>query len=355
MPDPGTKPGRGSLAEIELQRLGLPALLSAQYDLLLPGPEVDKDGTLTKRAQVRDSSNYAPTENVDRYAVQMAESEFPPIIVTLDDYIADGNTRRAASLKRKVRYFPAWVIQIKYETASPEKRMQIEALAATMNAQNGQPLTLKERRRHCASLIKMNWKNEQIARALGIPTSQVTSIRQEADARARIMAVGIKNGRLREPSLRALGKVPVLALNNAPYVELVRLAEDAALKADEIITLAREAKETGSDTAALQRLAEVRKEMEERIRQNALTGVGNPSPAAMLRRFSGWILRYTENPGLLAETVPAVMFKHRDILSNIAAVAQGALARQDSLIEEAGITEDDDDTLTDEDDGEEAA
>src|SRR5215471_1061469 len=275
MPDPGSKP-KGSLAEIEFNRMGLPALMNAQYDLLLPGPEKDKDGTLTKRAQVRDSDNYVPAEAVDRYSVQMGESEFPPIIVTMDDYVVDGNTRRQASLKRKNRYFPAWVIQIKYETAPPEKRMQIEALAATMNSQNGQPLTLAERRRHCASLIKMNWKNEQIARALGIAVSQVTGIRQEADARARITAVGVRNGRLRPAVLRSLGRTAVLALNNTPYVELVRLAEDANLKADEITTMAKAARETGSDTAALGYLGEQRNGMADRIRQNALTGVGNP-------------------------------------------------------------------------------
>jgi hypothetical protein len=79
--------------------LGAKAKLNAEYDLTL----IDPDG----RVQVRIDKNNAPREMVERFAGQMSFSVFPPIVVTQDNRIVDGNTRYRARLKREDRFTPA--------------------------------------------------------------------------------------------------------------------------------------------------------------------------------------------------------------------------------------------------------
>ena len=93
------KPSTPVTAEIE--RLGLSYHEDQNFDL----NRLSKD----RRVQVRDSDHYAPPERVEEYANQMAQTIFPPIVVTSDDYLIDGATREAAYAIRKQRFVPAYV------------------------------------------------------------------------------------------------------------------------------------------------------------------------------------------------------------------------------------------------------
>src|SRR5215203_2944942 len=76
------------------------------YDLL------DLDPTF--RVQVRLDRNNAPKEMVERFKLQMSQSEFPPIVVSRDKRIIDGNTRYRAKLGRDEVYMPAIIVPLSY-------------------------------------------------------------------------------------------------------------------------------------------------------------------------------------------------------------------------------------------------
>lgn len=309
-----------SAAIVEIERLGFTFTEVAQYAL----EELDPK----RRVQVRESEHYAPKDQVERYAIQMGESQFPPIIVTEDAYIVDGNTRVGAKLLRGEKFFPAIILDVAYGSATDKEKYLLDALAATLNAQNGQPLTPRERRTIVERLLRLDWKNEQIGRAIGVGIAAVTEVKQEMDAVARLRRVGVDNGHLKGASLRALGKKPVQVLNDEPFKDLASLAEQARLNATEIVTFAKQAKETGSDDGARQVVASLRTEMEDRIREQALTGASKPPVARQLRQHLGFITKFTDDAQTLVETNPDVMPQHIAALESAIAVLQSVLEAQ---------------------------
>lgn len=292
---------------VEIERLGFSYTEVAQFDLTRL--------STSRRVQVRDASHYAPKESVERYAVQMAHSEFPPIVVTSDDWIVDGNTRTGAALLRGVKFFPALVLNVAFQGASTKQENELHALAATLNALNGMPLTAKETRDVVDRFVRLGWKAEQIGRAIGVKATAVAAAKREIDAVAKLRRVGLDpDSSVRAASLRALGAKDTLALNDVPFKELAKLASDAGLNAGEITSIAREVKEVGSDTGQVARVDELRVELGDRIRERALTGVGTPSLSRQLRQHLGFVAKYEGCEPELIETDPNVAGRHLDAL-----------------------------------------
>jgi len=292
---------------VEIERLGFKWTLVSQYDL---GRVSD-----AQRVQVREVSHYNPKSSVEEYAVMMGQSVFPPIVVTSDDWIIDGNTRVRAALKRESKFFPAVVLDVAWGGASPKQQDELYALAATLNQQGGQRLTAKEVREVTARFVRLGWKAEQIGRAVGVRPSGVTAIKKEIDAAAKLKRVGLDaSGSIKGASLRALGGSQALSLNDVPYKELAKLSADAALNASEIGTAAKEAKAVGSDTGAIDMLANLRTEMGDRIRENTLTGHAKPPVSRMLRQHLGFVTKFAGDEQQLIETDPKVGPAHIEVL-----------------------------------------
>jgi hypothetical protein len=307
----------------EIERLGFTWREDPQYPLANLSPE--------RRIQVRDDKNYAPKEGVARYAEQMGHSVFPPIIVTEDGWIDDGNTRVGGALVRGQNFYPALVLGVEWEgpTTTEAQRQNLYLLAATLNSQNGNPLTESEKRRACAEALRAGWKAEQIGRAVGVHASGVTQIRKEIDAEIKLHKVGMdSNGSLKGASLRALGTKEALGLNDEPFKALAVLAGDAGLNAGEINTAAKEAKATGSDTAAIAYLDTQRTEMADRIRNRQLTGVGSPPVSRQLRQHLGFITKFAGREAELIEGNPNVFGTHVEALKSAIAVLTEVLKRQ---------------------------
>lgn len=305
-------------ATVEIERLGFTYDLVPQYDLSKLDPSSGR------RAQVRDEKNYAPKEGVERFAVQMAHTEFPPIVVTADGWVVDGNTRTGAAAKRGVKFFPAYVLDIAWEKATENQRNDIRILGATLNAQNGQPLTPAEARRNTEACLARGWKVEQICRALGLKAAQVVGVKKEMDARAKLEVAGT-NG-IKGPALRALGEKTVLGLNNDPFKALAVLTAEAGLNAAEIRDLAKEAATSGSDEAAVARLQAAHAEMTERIRQHKLTGAGGPSLASQLKMRLSWIVKHAGTEAELVESNAAAIPEYLDNLRTAVGVLQATIA-----------------------------
>lgn len=304
-------------ATVEIERLGFTHDLIPQYDLSKLDPSSGR------RAQVRDEKNYAPKEGVERFAVQMTHVEFPPIVVTNDGWVVDGNTRIGAAAKRGLKFFPAYVLDIAWEKATENQRNDIRILGATLNAQNGQPLTPAEARRNTEACLARGWKVEQICRALGLKAAQVVGVKKEMDARAKLELAGT-NG-IKGPALRALGEKTVLGLNNDPFKALAVLTAEAGLNAAEIRDLAKEASTSGSDEAAVARLQAAHAEMTERIRQHKLTGGGGPSLASQLKTRLAWINKFAGTETELIELNPVAIPEYVENLRTAVGVLQGAI------------------------------
>jgi len=320
-------------AIVEIERLGFEWGEVEDYDLT----QIDR---LHRSVQVRDAAHSAPKDAIERYAIQMGEtapSAWPPIVVTSDAWIVDGNTRVEARLLRKEKFSRAIVLDVAWEGASSKQRDMLFALAATLNAMNGTALTPQETRRAATSLIALGWKAEQIGRAIGLATGGVTQVKKEIDAAAKLERVGMDpNGSVKGTSLRALGAKDVVGLNDVPFRELAKLAADAGLNAREIAATAKDARATGSDTAAVDLISKLRTEHGDRIRERELTGVGKPPMSRQLRQHLGFVTKFHAESGTefagreqeLIETDPKVNATHVEALTRAVAVLTAVLEMQ---------------------------
>lgn len=309
-----------SAAEVEIERLGFGYAEVGDFDLTRLSPD--------RRVQVRDASHYAPKESVERYAVQMGEVAFPPIVITADDWIVDGNTRVGAKLRRKEKFTAALVLDVAFEHGTNKQRTELYGLAATLNSLNGVPLTAKEIREVAPKFIALGWRTEQIGRAIGLSPAGVTAVKKEIDATAKLRRVGLDPEGIRGASLRALGSQVVLALNDVPFRELASLATAAGLNASEITETAKEAKATGSDSEALETIQKLRAELGGRIRERELTGVGKPPVSRQLRQHLGFVTKFAGREHELLETDPKVNETHVVALTTAIDVLKAVLAIQ---------------------------
>lgn len=309
----------------EVERLGFEWELMPQYDTT----QLDMD----RRVQCRETKHYAPRETVQRYAVQMAAKPFPPILVTRDKWIVDGNTRiRAKELQRKKGgdvFFPAVVLHADYENASRKQQNLLHALASTFNASNGVALTNKESREDAVRYLELGWKHDQIEVALGLTSTAITQVRREIDAKARLNRVGITpNGQFKDTSLRALGTKEVLNLTDAPYRELATLTADAGLSGKEITTAAKEARATGSESGALEKIETLRTELNDRIREKTLTGRVQSPLSRKLREHLTFVTDYAGREDQLIETDPKVNAIHIETIGRAIDVLNEVLRMQ---------------------------
>jgi len=322
------------LALAEIERLGLKYTEESQYDLSTLSFE--------RRVQVRETGHYAPKEQVDRYAVQMGHSKFPPIIVTADRWIVDGNTRVGAALKRGDRFFPAVVLNAEWDKATPQQREELYALGATLNAANGNPLTAAERRESVRHLLALGWTEAHIERVAGIKPSDTKRVKRDLAAERRAEQVGLEvtnpedgrvirnggTGYVTGAAKRALGQQNAVELHDEPFLELAKLAADAGLGAAEVTEFARAAKQASSDAEALRVLAEARTEMGDRIRQREMTGTAKPAPSRQLRQALGNILRHAGNESAVVEHNPELFEQHTDAIASAITVLTNIAAAQ---------------------------
>lgn len=317
------------LALAEIERAGFTCTLVAEYDLTKLDP--------SRRIQVRESEHYAPKDMCQRFAVQMDEIAFPPIIVTHDDFLLDGNTRTGARKIRGDKFAPAYVLDVDYDsprTTAKQKRL-LKILAATLNSNGGKQLTSQERAAVVREMVAEDYKNEEIARTLGVTSATVGHIKREITAETKLARVGLDSDfvkTLPPASKRALGNSTTVGLNDVPFKALAELAVHAAFNASEINAAAKEAKETGSDTTAMDLLAKLRDENSTRIAEVARTGVGKPPLARQLRQHLGNVTKFQGREVELLETTrdDAVVADHIAALTTSIAVLTTVLKLQEA-------------------------
>ncbi len=320
-------PTHKSSTVLEIERLGFAWSEEAQYDLDL----IDQN----ERVQVRDSDHYAPKAQVAQYAVQMGQTPFPPIVVSRNNWLIDGNTRKEARRIRKEKYTAAIIVDADFgKSAKVDARLH--ALAATLNQTGGQRLTPQEAKAAAKKMLAggETWKPEQISRAVGIKTSAVAQVKRELAAEAKFAKVGFAHGdKLPRSVVNTLGSADVTVLNDVPFKKLTDLALDANLAPKEVNDLAKAMKATGSDAGMISHIDAKRAEMVDRIKEHALFGNGKPAPSSMLRRALGSVTKYAATPSALVEHSPAAMAEHLKVIEAAIVTLQAVAKLQEEVID----------------------
>ena len=122
-------------------------------------------------------------------------------------------------------------------------RIQLITLAVAENAPHGLSYSSADRIDRAADLLVGGYTNTSVSGMLGLSPQQVSGIKREVDARARLDSLGIEEPkRMSATTLRALAGPDARALNSGPFKELVDLADDAKFTGTEVNALAKEAR-----------------------------------------------------------------------------------------------------------------
>lgn len=301
-------------------------------------PKYEEDYDLTKlldqdRLQVRVEANVAPSFMVNRMAHQMAQSKFPPIIVTADDKLVDGNTRRRANRKRDNRFFPAWVIPISYTDAEEKLRERLVFLGRLLNNSNGQPLGHAEQHAMARGAIDLGMNNAQITGTVGISAAVVRNVRREMRGERAVQRVGIDPATLDSKALGAVGEFE--GIHDEPLREIVTLAKDAKLGVREIKTVGVDVARAGSDETAVRIVKQVRESSAQRINDVASGAAGKPPAARLLRQRLGFITQ--RDPAVMVETNASEMRGHLEQVEQSIGILQEVARLQEAKAEDAGV------------------
>ena len=334
--------GKSREAEL-LTELGFKFTEEPQFNVKTLIDDISKSQD-AKRVQVRD--NYDPKERSRKEKIRefvtlmTAGVEFPPIVVTADHWLVDGNTRVFAllSMKNGRPTFPALVLDEKWEGSDPAKSIELEYLAGRLNTGGPQSLSPSERRNLVYRLFRSGWTNESIYEAFGIPRGSCSDIRNELAGAERLVRLGISpNGSgptaFKAQTRAALGREVVQALNDPPFKELALIAKDAGLRPLEIVALAKEVRSLGSEAEQVARLTQMRVEMGDRIHTQRVTGASKPPESSRLRQVLGNVTKFKgEEAQKLLENNPALVENHILAISDAIAVLQTVLVAQKSRL-----------------------
>jgi hypothetical protein len=313
--------------------LGVEPELVEDFDLL----RLDTD----ERLQVRLDPNNAPAEMVNRFVHQMSFSQFPPMVVTADDRIVDGNTRRKSYHQRETRFAPVLVIPISYDEADDDTQAKLRLVGLMLNNTNGKPLNREERKILVRDALDVGMTNTQIAGISGFNMNMVASLKREIVGEEVIEDFGIekeKVQKLSSPQLGAIGQQE--DLEEERLEPLVKLAVDANLGSKEIKALGVDVRRASSEDDAKRIVKQAREANAARIKVIEKGGLGKPPAARGLRQKLGFIT--ARNAESMVETNPNEMKEHLsavkasiDILTQVAKLQEKAI-KQDEQKDDNG-------------------
>jgi ParB-like chromosome segregation protein Spo0J len=261
---------------------------------------------------------------VRRYRMMAkAGSNCPPIGVTRDGYVLFGNHRIAAYQAEGRETIPAVVIDVDGAEADTNEflRNSLLSIATRENAPHGVPYSGTDRSERAKTLLNLGYTNARVQAELGLSASSVSGLKREVDADQRFVTLGLDETGIPTTVKRALAGPDAKALNTEPFRELVDLAREATLTPQEVNAIAKEAKDTGSDVAALRHVEQVRRDMADRITSVASTGSAvRPTPVGKLRGALRGVTSLCE-----AGVSPSIYRDHTDNAAETKAMVEQAI------------------------------
>lgn len=270
----------------QIEAMGFKWSFNYQYPL----PEPEK----VQRLQVRDTER-APKQEVDKYAAAMKRGDvFPPGVVTRDDRFVDFNTRAAAAWKTGRRDFPVFILNVSLADATETERDRLYILGGAFNTHGPKPLSRNELVNLVRKITGPDWSAEKVAAHLGVTKNRVANVLAQRRAEQRAARLGVKlNGSLTPSALTILGQRDE-KLNDRPFAEILRLAQDAGLTSGELSSLCSRVQEvTGSDDERVALVEEERRAREAQIANYRATAKRKPPMSSEVLKRT----RYVENLG----------------------------------------------------------
>jgi hypothetical protein len=299
-----------------------------EFDYEHPLPDYTR-----RRVQIREEKHYVPGEQVTRYREAMRrDDKFPPIVVSKDDYLIDGNTRVEAARRNEFPTIQTLILDQAYEGANTSARRRMHLLGAALNLRNGKGID-KEEIRKVVEFVGQDtgYDATRMAALLGATEHQVQSFLAEKRAKDRAEKLNVQlNGSTTASQLRALGTAK---LNDGPWGQLASLVGAAGIAPSELRPLIRGLREAGSDQKALEMLEEERQARQQQIADYTTWGKAKSPGSQQLRQRLVFITTHEEGPEGFIERNPNLGQKHLELIEQALEVLTGVATEQRRLIE----------------------
>ena len=290
----------------------------------------------TERIQIR-AETVPDKAHVRKLAeASKAGAKLDLICITRDGFRVFGTHRYECFKLNGLTLVPVIVIDIDAADADDDVLRRLRIVGFRENFGHGLKNSKKTDEMAVVDLRADGWDNTAIARESGVASARIGEIVAVDKGRKALEALGIKSP-LTKTAIGALGRASD-DLNRGPFQELARLAGDALLNKTEINTLAKTAREAGSDEDATNILIAERATLHGRVAGSA----GCPSFAAQLRQKLGFINGKSGNEQVLVETSPASRDEHLrmvlesiTVLETVRDLMQAATAADDDVDESA--------------------
>lgn len=208
--------------------------------------ELEQDFPLNKirkegATQIRLEAHQAPAQAVDEYTTHMKHGAvFPPIVISHQGYLVDGNTRLAAISRLGRKSFP--VYKVKFAHLG-----QAKMIGAALNQMGGDRLTEDEIVAAAEVMMKDGYGDDAIARTLGRSISHIRNVRRDRTYREAAERTGLGHVKIPKPVQRILATIA----HDEPFRAAVEAVVQAKPSNKDVSALVTRIDETRSDADAL--------------------------------------------------------------------------------------------------------
>jgi hypothetical protein len=291
-----------------------------------------------QRVQIR-KDQHAPPAEVTRYAQAMKRGDqFPPGVVTKDGRYVDFNSRAMAAHKLGWLDFPAFILNVRVDSATESELERLLLLGASFNTTAGKRLD----RREVAEIIRKvarnpDWTVQQVAKLLGLTENTVKSVFAQFRAEERAERLGIHfNGSITESNKAMLGQRSE-KLTDPPFAEIAKLTQEAGLTSEELRDLCNRVQEAGTEDAKVAVVKAERHAREAQIAHFKATAKKRPPESVNLRKRLGWIAGFEAKVSDLLDYNPATAAEYLKQVEEASALLQKLAEAQRKAIPEAGV------------------
>ncbi len=191
--------------------------------------------------QIRSENHRAPKGTVDQYVTHMNHGAvFPPIVISTDGRLVDGNARLAAARTLKRKTFPTYKVKFPHLGIA-------KMIGAALNQLGGDRLADDEIIIAAEAMMDEGYADEAIARTLGRSVSHVRNVRRDRLFRESATRIGV--GDIRIP--KAVARVLAGISHDEPLKAAINLVQRANPAMKDVSRLVSDVEKTRSDADAL--------------------------------------------------------------------------------------------------------
>jgi len=288
--------------------------------------------------QVRNIKDRAPKMRVGHYVeilkpytLNRANMLMPPVIVTDDGFLLDGNTRTEAARRLGWQTFPALVLNDRWNGAPQALQDQMMKLATMFNTTHGKDLAPGEIERLVLLLAREDTSAANLARQLQVSRTTVKNVLYSKGARERAAELGIdvNSEKITRSHLSNLG-IQAEKLTDPVFAAILNLVLKTGLNANEERALITALGPLRTEQDKLERIAAERASLDGVAKGYAT----KPSTAARMRQALGNVNNHSA--GDLVETNPVNGKMHAEVIETAIGRLEDTLRLQQKLNSERG-------------------